>query len=130
MHRPRTANGWALQLAPPTTQGIAVRRVGNATVLDLTQALTWDHSTEKFRGKILELLNAGIKDVAINLGEVAYVDSTGIGALLAAHKSIRSAGGKCRFFGAHEHVHQTLNRVHLDTVFKLFDDEATAVASC
>jgi anti-sigma B factor antagonist len=125
-----TTDAPTLLLVPHITQGIVVRKVGDATVLDLTDSLTWDGSSERFRRKIWELLDAGAKDLIINLGGVSYLDSTGIGALLVAHNSIRGAGGTCRFFAAHNHVRQTLNRVHLDKVFKLFDDEAAAVSSC
>ncbi len=118
-----------LCLGPTTTRGIAVRKVGNVTVLDLTYPLTMDQSVEAFQGRIWELLDAGAKDLAINLAKVPYIDSTGIGALLAVHNSIQGAGGKCRFFAAQEHVRHMLRRVQLDKVFKIYDDEAAAVSS-
>ncbi len=127
---PRSADATATWLGPASVLGMSVRKSGKATILDLMDSLTWDRSAQRFKAKISELLAAGAKDFAINLGRVAYVDSTGIGALLAAHNLIQTAGGTCRFFAAHEHVRQTLNRVHLDKIFKLFDDEAAAVSSC
>jgi anti-sigma B factor antagonist len=129
-HRPRTEDVMATWLGPPTVHGLGVRMVGNATVLDIAESLTWDRSAERFKVKISELLEAGVKDVAINLGRVNYLDSTGIGVLLVAHNAIRHAGGTCRFFAAHEHVRQALNRVHLDKVLNLFDDEAAALSGC
>lgn len=107
-----------------------VRISGKSTIIDLTDSLTWDRSAQRFKAKIAELLDAGAKDFAINLGRVSYIDSTGIGTLLAVFNQIRKAGGTCRFFAAQEHVRLTLKRVHLDSVFMIFEDEAAAVASC
>ncbi len=126
---PSTADAMATWLGPASVLGIRVRISGKATILDVTDSLTWDRSAERFKAKIAELLAAGAKDFAINLDRVSYIDSTGIGALLSVHNLIHSAGGRCSFFGAHEHVRQTLNRVHLDRIFNLFDDEASALSN-
>jgi anti-sigma B factor antagonist len=127
---PGTADAMATWYGPASVIGMGVRKIGKATILDLMDSLTWDRSAERFKSKITELLDAGATDFAINLGRVSYVDSTGIGTLLAAHNLIIRAGGTCRFFAAQEHVLLNLKRVHLDKVFTIFDDEAAAVSSC
>ncbi len=127
---PRSADAMATWYGPASVIGMSVRKVGNATILDLIDSLTWDRSAERFKAKIMELLGAGATDFAINLSKVSYIDSTGIGTLLAAYNLIRKAGGTCRFFAAQEHVLLNLKRVNLDKVFTIFDDEAAAVSNC
>ncbi len=126
---PRTADALATWLGPPEAFGLGVRMAGEVTILDLVDSLTWERSAERLKRKITELLDAGARDIAINLGRVSYIDSTGIGSLLTIHNAIQSAGGTCRIFAAQEHIRHTLTRVHLDKVLKLFDDEAAALAS-
>jgi anti-sigma B factor antagonist len=109
--------------------GFAIRNVNGVTVLDVTGSLVRMRPAEAFRDQIMQLLNGGKKDFAVNLTEVPYIDSTGVGALLAAHKSIIQAGGKCKFFAAQSEISHTLKRVHLDKIFELFDDEAAALGS-
>src|SRR5512144_940205 len=114
----RPPDTMATWIGPPEAFGMGVRQVGNATVLDLIDCLTWDRSAERLKRKISDLLSTGVKDVAVNLDRVTYMDSTGIGALLAVHNSIRSAGGTCRFFAPQEHIRHILKRIQLDKVLK------------
>ena len=65
----------------------------------------------------------------VNLAQVTYMDSSGVGALLAAYKSIQAAEGKCKFVGAPPEVIRILRRLNLDKVFELFEDETAAVSS-
>jgi len=86
-------------------------------------------SLHVFRDEINELLNAGVKNFAINLAEVPYVDSSGIGALVGAHTSIEAAGGKCKFFAAPPRVTRVLEIVRVNEVLHLLKDEMTALAA-
>jgi anti-sigma B factor antagonist len=108
---------------------IAVRNVNEVTVLDLIEPLVWGQPAEDLDGRIHELLNAGTKNLAINLARVPYVDSAGVGALFAAHASMQAAGAKCKLFAAPQGMIRILERVHLDKIFELFEDEAAALAS-
>jgi anti-anti-sigma factor len=65
----------------------------------------------------------------VNFAQVTHMDSSGVGALLAAYKSIQVAGGKCKLVGAPPQVLRTLQRMNLDRVFELFEDESAAVSS-
>ncbi len=108
---------------------IIVRKADNVTILDLIGPLVWEQPVEAFREQISHLLAAGTKSLAINLAQVPNVDSAALGALFAAHKSVQEAGAKCKFFAAPEQVICSLQRMLLDKVFELFEDEASAVSS-
>ena len=107
---------------------LGVRKVDAAAVLDLRGRFTSDH-TEHFRVGIQELLHGGTKKFVVNLAQVTHMDSSGVGALLAAYNSIQAAEGKCKFVGAPPQVLHTLRRMNLDKVFELFEDERAAVSS-
>jgi len=102
--------------------------VDDVTVLDLRGCVTSDQSAH-FREGIQELLHGGTKKFVVNLAQVTYMDSAGVGALLGAYKSIRAAGGKCKFVGPPSQVLRTLQRVNLHKVFELFEDESAAISS-
>ena len=65
----------------------------------------------------------------VNFAQVTHMDSSGVGALLAAYNSIQAAECKCKFVGAPPQVLRTLQRMNLDRVFELFEDESAAVSS-
>lgn len=119
---------------PPLVQSAAsrpelgVRKVDDLAVLDPRGCVTSEESAH-FREGIQELLHGGTKKFAVNLAQVTYLDSSGVGALVAAYQSIQAAGGKCKFVGAPPQVLRTLQRVNLQTVFELFEDETAAVSS-
>jgi anti-sigma B factor antagonist len=108
---------------------IVVRKANSVTVLDLMGALVWGQPAEDFVTRIRELLSAGNKNLAVNLANVSYVDSGGVGALFAAHASIQTVGAKSKLFAVPQVIIRVLERVHLDKVFELFEDEASALAS-
>lgn len=107
---------------------IRVRKVGNATILDVHGALKMGDAEQAFRDSVQEVLAGGTKHLAVNLAGVPELDSSGIGALVRAYSSTKHAGGKCRLFGAPKRVRQTLKMVRLDTVLELVDDEDAALA--
>ncbi|MGD0696172.1 MAG: STAS domain-containing protein [Terriglobia bacterium] len=107
---------------------VNVRKAGNANVVDLQGPLTIGEPVEAFSAQLKELLDAGARNLAVNLAGVSRLDSSGIGAFVRAHTTILKAGGKCRFFAAPKLVMQTLHMVRLDTVLDLAEDEASALA--
>lgn len=107
---------------------VNVRKAGNANVVDLQGPLTIGEPVEAFSAQLKELLDAGARNLAVNLAGVSRLDSSGIGAFVRAHTAVLKAGGKCRFFAAPKLVMQTLHMVRLDTVLDLAEDEASALA--
>ena len=108
---------------------IAVRKVGNVAIFDLTGPLKMGDAEQAFRERVDELLSAGTRQLAVNLAGVPEMDSSGIGALVRVFSATKTAGGKCKLFGATKRVRQTLKMVRLDNVLELVDDEAAALAS-
>jgi stage II sporulation protein AA (anti-sigma F factor antagonist) len=81
-----------------------------------------------FRAQIREELESGIKNLAINLTRVTYIDSSGIGALVGTYVSAVKVEGSCVLFGASARVASLLKTALLHTVFVMVGDEASAVA--
>lgn len=107
---------------------IRIRKAGQATILDLEGALKLGESEETFRNKIQELVDSGSTHLAVNLGGVPEMDSSGIGSLVRAFTTLKKAGGKCTFFAPQKRVLMLLKMVRLDTVLDLVEDEASALA--
>jgi anti-anti-sigma factor len=107
---------------------VKARKAGNTDVVDLQGPLTIGERVEEFKVQLKELLDAGARNLAVNLAEVTRLDSSGIGAVIWAHTTLIKAGGKCRFFAAPTLVMQVLHMVRLDTVLDLAEDEASALA--
>jgi anti-sigma B factor antagonist len=105
-----------------------VRTSGKTTILDLQGDLV-----RGGEGKIFELVKqlvaSGQKSVLLNLAEIRVMDSIGIGALVMAYKNIAAAGGKLKLLNPSIRTRQLLGMTSLNSVFEIFDDEATAVAS-
>ncbi len=81
------------------------------------------------RDKVKELAAAGSKRILLNLGEVNYIDSSGIGELVSAFTTISNQGGALKLLNLTKRVKDLLQITKLYTVFHVFDSEAEAVAS-
>ena len=106
-----------------------VRVVEKGVVIDITGGLRLGESEQAFRQQVQELLDSGKRNIAVNLGAVTFVDSSGIGGMVRAFTSVTRAGGKLFFFAPSKMIRQTLKMVRLDTVLSLYDDEAAAIAA-
>ncbi len=105
---------------------IKTRAVKQATILDLTGNFVVTDAAD-FRTQVKQLLEAGSRLIAVNLAGVAYLDSSGIGALLGAFTTARAAGAQCRFYAPPPKVLKVLEMVRLDKVLDLRADEASAL---
>ena len=108
---------------------IGVRNTDTATILDMSGPLKLGEGEQGFRDNVRRLLEAGAKNLAVNMAGVPITDSSGIGAMMYAYTSVKKVGGKCKFFAPSKQVRQILRMVLLDTVFEVYDDEAAALAS-
>ena len=123
-----TLNDWPFSMPGPSPS-VMDHQVQGVAVIDLTGPLVREMPVHVFRDRIQQLLDEGAKNFAINLTEVPYADSFGVGGLACAYNLIEEAGGRIKFFAASERLIRTLERLRLDTVFELFEDEASALAS-
>src|ERR1700740_1558112 len=105
------------------------RQVDGVTILDLSGRITLGEGSVVLRDTIREVLGRGEKKILLNLGDVTYIDSSGIGELVSAFTAVRKEGGELKLLNLTKKVHDLLQITKLYTVFDVNDDEATAIAS-
>jgi anti-sigma B factor antagonist len=98
-------------------------------ILDLKGRLIVGEPCTILREKIQELLAAGSKQVVLNLAEVDYIDSTGLGSLVVSFTSVRKADGHLKLLSLTRRHLELLVLTKLETVFEIFEDEQNAVNS-
>jgi anti-sigma B factor antagonist len=107
---------------------ITERHVGDVVVLDLNGKLTLD-SVQLLRDKINSVVQQGLKQVVVNLSDVTYMDSSGIGELVRSYTTATRQGGGLKLLGLTKRISDLLAITKLLTVFDSFDTEKDAVAS-
>lgn len=105
------------------------RQVGDVTVIDAAGRITLGEGSSTFREAIKDLVSKGEKKVLLNLGEVTYIDSSGIGELVSGFTTLSNAGGRLKLLNLTKRVQDLLQITKLYTVFEVFDDEAAGLAS-
>ncbi len=108
---------------------IAQREAGAVTVLDLSGKITLGEGDTLLKDKLNSLLHQGKKNVLLNLGDVNYVDSAGLGALVAAYTTVTREGGSLKLSNVTRKLQDLLAITKLLTVFETFDSEDEAVRS-
>ena len=108
---------------------IEERAVGPVTLLDIVGRLTIDHGAERLRDKVNSLIAQERTAVLLNLQRVPYIDSGGLGQLVASYGSVVKAGGSLRLLGVNARNHDLLSITRLVTLFESFDSEVEAVQS-
>lgn len=103
------------------------RRVDGVTIMDLSGRITLGEGSVVLRDQIRDLLSKGEKKILLNLGDVTYIDSSGIGELVSAFTTVRNQGGELKLLNLTKKVHDLLQITKLYTVFDVKDDEASAV---
>ena len=105
------------------------RQVGDVTVLDATGRITLGEGSSAFRDKIKELTVAGNKKILINMADVSYIDSSGIGELVSGFTTVTNSGGSLKLLNLGKRIQDLLQITKLYTVFETFEDEAAAIRS-
>jgi anti-sigma B factor antagonist len=108
---------------------VSTRQVNDVTIVDLSGRLTLGEGTSVLRDTVKDLVARGQKKIVLNLGELNYIDSSGIGELVAAFTSVRNQGGELKLLNLTKKVHDVLQITKLYTVFDVLDDEAGAIAA-
>jgi len=103
------------------------RRVDGVTIMDLSGRITLGEGSVVLRDQIRDLLSKGEKKILLNLGDVTYIDSSGIGELVSAFTTVRNQGGELKLLNLTKKVHDLLQITKLYTVFDVKDDEASAI---
>src|SRR5580698_9793936 len=107
----------------------STRQVDGITIVDLSGRITLGEGSVVLRDTIKDLLSKGQKKILLNLGDVSYIDSSGIGELVSAFTSVRNQGGELKLPNLTKKVHDLLQISKLYTVFDVKDDEATAIGA-
>ena len=103
--------------------------VGDVLVLNLTGPITLGPGTREFRQLIADTLESGKKNILLNMAEVYYIDSSGLGELVAAYTAATRRGGKLKLMKLTQRVQDVVQLTKVYRIFEVFDDEATAVSS-
>jgi len=105
------------------------RQVNGITIVDLSGRITLGEGSVLLRDMVRDLVTKGQRKILLNLGDVTYIDSSGIGELVSAFTTVRNQGGELKLLNLTKKVHDLLQITKLYTVFDVKDDEAAAVAA-
>ena len=108
---------------------IEERLIGSVTVLDLIGKLTTDQGPQHLKDKINSLISQQRTHIVLNLKNVPYIDSGGLGQLVASYGSVMKKGGALKLLNISARNHDLLSITRLVTLFESFDSEAEAVQS-
>ncbi len=108
---------------------IASREVDGVTVLDLSGRITLGEGSVQLRESIRDLIGKGSKNILLNMGKVNYIDSSGLGELVSAYTTAKNQGAAVKLLSLTHKVKDVLQLTKLYTVFDIYDDEASAIAS-
>ena len=103
--------------------------VGDVLVVNLTGPITLGPGTREFRQLITDTLESGRKNILLNMAEVYYIDSSGLGELVAAYTAATRRGGKLKLMKLTQRVQDVVQLTKVYRIFEVFDDESTAVRS-
>ena len=105
------------------------RQVDGVTILDLSGRITLGEGSVTLRDAVKDALAKGSKSILLNLKDVDYIDSSGLGELVSAYTSVKNQGGELKLLHLTSKVQDLLQITKLYTVFDVRDDEAHAVSS-
>ena len=105
------------------------RQVGDVSVVDVAGRITLGEGSSALRDALRELVGKSHKKILLNLGEVSYIDSSGIGELVSGFTTVTNSGGQLKLLNLNKRVKDLLQITKLYTVFDVHDDEAGAVRS-
>jgi len=105
------------------------RSVGDVTIIDVNGRMTLGEGQELLRDKVNSLIQQGKKKLVINLAEVPYIDSAGLGEIVRTYTTVNHQGGALKLLNLTKRIQDLLAITKLLTVFETFDTEAEAVGS-
>ncbi|HEV2800226.1 MAG TPA: STAS domain-containing protein [Pyrinomonadaceae bacterium] len=108
---------------------IVERQAGDVTVLDMSGKITIGEGSVALRSAIRRLIDEGKKKILLNLSQVSYVDSSGIGEFVASFTAIGREGGQLKLLNLTQKIQDLLAITKLLTVFDTYDDESSALNS-
>ncbi len=108
---------------------LTTRQVGDVTVIDVAGRITLGEGSSVLRDALRDLVSKNQKKILLNLGEVSYIDSSGIGELVSGFTTVTNGGGALKLLNLNKRVKDLLQITKLYTVFDVHEDEASAIRS-
>ena len=108
---------------------IEIRTIGEVKVLDCSGKITLGEGTMSIRTTVRDVLQNGAKKIVLNLADINYIDSSGIGELVSTYTTVVNGGGSLKLLGLTKKIHELLAITKLLTVFDVFNEERAALAS-
>jgi len=108
---------------------IETRTIGDVTILDISGKITLGEGAMTVRNTVRDLLKANGKKIVLNLADVNYIDSSGIGELVSTYTTVAKDGGQLILLNLTKKIQELLLITKLLTVFQVFENEQTALAS-
>jgi anti-sigma B factor antagonist len=106
---------------------VSTRQVDGVNIVECSGRNTLGEGSDVLRDVVKDLLGKGQKKILLNLGDVNYIDSSGIGELVSAYTTVKNQGGELKLLNLTKKVHDLLQITKLYTVFDVKDDETSAV---
>ena len=108
---------------------IEMRTIGDVRILDCSGKITLGEGTMTVRNTVMDVLKDGGKKLILNLADVNYIDSSGIGELVRTYITVSNGGGQLKLLSLTKKIQELLQITKLLTVFQVFDSESAALAS-
>jgi anti-sigma B factor antagonist len=108
---------------------IETRTVGDVHILDCSGKITLGEGTMAVRNSVRDVLKNGGKKIVLNLADVNYIDSSGIGELVSSYTTVTNQGGKLKLLNLTKKIQELLAITKLLTVFSVYDNEQQALSS-
>jgi anti-sigma B factor antagonist len=121
--------GLSIEGKTPVKMRTNTRHVHDVTIVDVSGRITVGEGNVMLREVVRQLVEAGHKKIAMNLHEVGYVDSSGVGELVKAYTTVRNQGGQLKLVNPSKRVRDLLQMTRLSAVFTIEADEASAIQS-
>lgn len=107
---------------------LSTRSVGAVTVIDASGRITLGDATGQLRDTVHKEAEQNTK-ILLNLADVSYIDSAGLGEMLGSFTSVKNRGGDLKLLNVQKRIKDLLQITRLYTIFETFEDEAAAIAS-
>jgi len=108
---------------------IGTRKVEDVRIVDISGQIVLGQETGLLRNAVHDLVSQGEKKIILNLAEVSYIDSSGLGELIASYTTVRNQGGQLKLLNLSKKVHDLLLITKLYTIFDVKENEFLAVKS-
>ena len=121
--------GFGMERRTPLKMETTTRHIGDVAVLDIRGRITLGEGNVMLRELVRALIEQGSRKIVLNLGEVQYIDSSGVGELVKTHTTVRNQSGKLTLVNLNKRVNDLLEMTRLSSVFDIERDEASAIRS-